>query len=478
MEITETVSQGLHREFRVVVDAKDLDQKLTSKLTEMQPRVQLKGFRPGKAPVSYLKKAYGKSLMGEIVQDAVNESSKQAIKKHELKPAITPRIDFTTKIETVIEGKADLEYTMKVDLMPDFQLANISDLRVERLVADVGESDVDELVQRIADTHSTFVPKAEGAAAEKGDAITIDFQGTIDGTPFQGGSGEGFQLVLGLGGFIPGFEEQLMGMHAGEKRDVTATFPEDYDPPHLSGKKALFVVTLKEIKAPETIVVNEDFAKRIGMESLAALRERVRGQARNNFASASRTHLKRRLLDALDAAHDFELPQTMVDYEFDSIWRQVQAELAREHKTFADEGKTEDEFKKDYREIAERRVRLGLVLSKIGDQNGIEVGEDEITNAVLAQARAYPGQEQKIIEFYQRNPQAVAEIRAPIFEDKVVDFIAELASITDRKVDRDTLFMDPDDAAQKLQGEGKGEKPSAKAKPKPKADDKPRAKKK
>ncbi len=466
MQITEVLTDGLHREFRVLVDAKDLDAKLTGKLTEMQPRISLKGFRPGKAPVSYLKKAHGKSLMSEIIQDAVNELSEQVIKENELHLAVTPRIDFTHELDNVLAGKADLEFTVKVDLMPDFELANLGEIKVERLVAEITDADVERALEKLAESQRNYTPKPEGAAAEKGDAVTIDFVGTIDGTPFEGGKGENYALVLGSGNFVPGFEDQLVGAKAGEHRSLKLTFPEEYGGPDVAGKTAEFAVSVKAVKAPENIIVDNDFAQRLGLDSLATLKERVREQVKSDFARASRTHLKRRLLDALDAAHDFELPPAMLKMEFEAIWKQVETELAREKRTFADEGKTEAEMKADYGDIAARRVRLGLVLSKIGDQNGLNVSDEELTRAITARARYFPGQEQKIFDYYMRNPNALAEIRAPLFEDKVIDFVSELAEVTERKVDRETLFMDPDDAAEKLAGEnkkGKAEKPKAKA---------------
>ncbi len=475
MQITEVLSEGLHREFRILVAAKDLDAKLTTKLSEMQPNVHLKGFRPGKAPVSYLKKAHGKSLMGEIIKAAIDESSEQLIKDHELHPAVTPRIDFTHELDNVLAGKADLEFTMKVDLMPDFDLADLGEIKIERLIAEVTDADVETALQKLAESRRTYTPKLEAAAAEKGDTVTIDFLGKIDGVPFEGGKAENFDLVLGGGSFVPGFEDQLIGAKANEKRNLSVTFPEDYGGPDVAGKPAEFEVTVKAVKAPVNVAIDNEFAKRLGVNSLGDLRERVREQVKSDFARASRLHLKRRLLDALDAAHDFELPPVMLKMEFDAIWKQVEAELKREGKTAADEGTTEEGLKNDYREIAARRVRLGLVLSKIGDQNGLVVSEDELGRAISARARYFPGQEQKIFEYYTRSPNALAEIRAPLFEDKAIDFVIELAQVTDRMVDRETLFMDPDDAAEKLAAgekkKGRNEKSKAKdekAKPKKK----------
>lgn len=452
MQITETVSEGLRREYKVVIAAGDLDQRLTGRIEEMKPKVHLKGFRPGKAPVSFLKKTYGKSMMGEIVQDAVNESSEKAVKDNSLKPAMPPRIDLVSQLEQVVDGKSDLEFTLKIDLMPDFEVTDVAKLNVERLTGDVTDQDVDDALKRIAEQARTYSARGEGEGAENEDLLTIDFLGTVDGEEFAGGKGENFNLALGSGQLVKGFEEQLVGAKKDDKREVKVTFPDDYPDAKLKGKTALFAVTVREVKKPDPLAIDDELAKKVGLESLNTLKERLRDQLKTDFGRASRTHLKRRILDALDAAHAFSLPPAMVEGEFNGIWSQVEAELAREGKTAADEGKTEEELKKEYRAIAERRVRLGLVLAKLGDQNGITISQEEIQRALGAQARQFPGREQQVVDFYRNNPQALAELRAPIFEDKVVDFIAELAQITDRKVSREILFLDPDEAADKLKG--------------------------
>ena len=448
MQITETVSEGLRREYKVVVPMGDLDAKVTARLEEMKPRVHLKGFRPGNAPVSFLKKQFGKSMMGEIVEEAVNEGSKKAIEDNALKPAFAPQVEPVGEIEKVVDGKADLEFTVKVDLMPDFELADPAKIKIEKLTAEVGDADVDEALKRLAEQSRSY--SAREGEARLDDVVKIDFVGRVDGEEFQGGKADDFDLLLGSGQFIPGFEEQLIGAKAGDTRDVEVTFPAEYGEPKLAGKDAVFTVTVKEVKAPDELKIDDELAKRLGLDSLGILKDRVRDQVKLDFARATRLHLKRRILDALDAQHSFPLPPAMVEGEFNNIWNQVQTELKREGKTVADEGKDEDELKKEYHGIAERRVRLGLVLARLGEQNGLTVSPDEMQRAIAQRARQFPGQEQQVFEFYTKNPQAQAEVRAPIFEDKVVDFIAELADVTDRKVDRETLFMDPDEAAEKL----------------------------
>lgn len=468
MQITETASQELRREYKIVIGAKDLDERLTGRINEIQPQVHLKGFRPGKAPVSFLKKTYGKSMMNEIVEAAVQESMQKALSDNALKPAFPPRPDLVSDLEQVMSGKADLEFTVKVDLMPEFELSDPGKMKVEKLVAEVADADVDEAVANLAKQTRSYSNRAEGAGAETNDQVVIDFVGSVDGAEFDGGKAEGFNLTLGSNQLIPGFEDQLIGAKAGEKRDVKVTFPEDYGAENLAGKDAVFAVTVNEVKKPDDLTIDDELARRLGLDSLATLKERVREQLKSDHNRASRLHLKRRILDALDEAHSFPLPPTMVEGEFNAIWKQVEEELKRENKSAEDEGKSEDELKKEYHDIAERRVRLGLVLARLGEQNGIQVAGEEINRAIMERARQFPGQEQQVFQYYQQNPQAQAELRAPLFEEKVVDFIAELAEVTEHPVSREILFMDPDDAAEKLKEGGESEKSKAKAKKKKK----------
>jgi trigger factor len=450
MQITETVSQDLRRQYTVTVLASELDSRVTKRLEEMKPRVNLKGFRPGKAPVSFLKKQFGKSVMGEVVQAAVDEGSQKAINDHQLKPALTPRIEPVGDVQQVVDGKADLTFTVTVDLMPDFQAADVSQLKVERLVSEVGDAEVDDAMERLAKQTRSFTPRPEGEAAQKDDVAVIDFVGSIDGVEFEGGKGSDTNLTLGSGQFIPGFEEQLIGAKAGDARDVKVAFPADYHAADLAGKDAVFAVTVKEVKAPEESKIDDALAKKLGIEDLATLKDRVRDQIKADYAQASRMHLKRRILDALDEAHAFPLPPAMVESEFQNIWAQVEAELKKEGKTAAEEGGSEEELRAEYRRIAERRVRLGLVLGKLGEQNGITVSGEEVQRAIMQRARQFPGQEQQVFDLYSKNQQAQAEIRAPLFEDKVVDFIAELAQVSDKSVDKETLFKDPDDIPESI----------------------------
>ncbi len=444
MQVTEITAEGLRREFAIVVPQTDLDRKVDGKLGDIKDKVQLKGFRPGKVPMAHLKKTFGKSVMGEVIDEAVNEASQKAIGERNLRPAQPPKVELSSKIENVVAGKEDLAFTIAVDVMPDFTPVDPATLKLTKLTAEIPDEDVQKTIGRLADQQRTYAAKADGAAAETGDQVVIDFVGKIDGEAFEGGAAEGAKLVLGSGMFIPGFEDQLVGAKAGDAKVVNVTFPEDYGSEKLRGKSAAFDVTVKEVLAPEALEIDDAFAAKMGIESLDKLKELIRNQMGGDYARASRAHIKRALLDQLDAAHSFDLPPGMVDQEFEAIWNAVEAELKREGKTFEDEGKTEDELRAEYRKIAERRVRLGLVLAEIGRLNSLEVTQEELGRAVTAEARNYPGQEQKVFEFYQKNPQALAQIRAPLYEEKVVDFIVAMAQVEEKTVSKEDLFKEPE----------------------------------
>jgi trigger factor len=450
MQITETVNDHLRREFRITVEASDLDAKLLSRLEGMKDQVQLKGFRPGKVPVAHLRKTFGKSMMGEIVQEAVAEYSQKAVDERSLRPAMTPQIQLVSQVDKVIAGAEDLIFTMGIDLMPDFKLAETSTISLIRPMTEVSDDDVLQSLKRLAAQQRTFEPKGDDAPAQEGDQLLIDFVGKIDGIPFDGGTAENAELVLGSGSFIPGFEDQLKGAKAGDAKVVAVTFPADYPAANLAGKYADFDVTVKEVRRGVEAEVDESLATKLGLDSLDKLREAARMQLSNQFAQASRAHLKRALLDALDAAHSFDLPTGMVEAEFKQIWAQVEQDIKAGNLADEDKGKSEDDLRKEFRAIAERRVRLGLVLSEFGRINNVQVTQEELSRGVMAQARQYPGQEQKIFEIYRNNPDALAQLRAPIFEDKVVDFLCGQVKITDKQVSRDDLFKDPDDLAKIL----------------------------
>jgi len=389
-------------------------------------------------------------MMGEIVQEAVAETSQKAVEERSLRPAMSPQIQMVSQFEQVIAGGEDLIFTMGIDLMPDFKLAELSSIALVRPTADVSEENVNDSLKRLAAQQRTFEPKGDDAAAQDSDQLVIDFVGKIDGIPFEGGTAENAELVIGSGSFIPGFEEQLKGAKAGDAKTISVTFPADYPSANLAGKFAEFDVTVKEIRRGIEAEVDESLATKLGLESLDKLRDAAQAQLAAEFGRASRAHLKRALLDALDVAHSFELPPGMVDAEFKQIWAQVEQDIKSGNMAEEDKYKSEDELKEEFRKIAERRVRLGLVLSEFGRVNKVEVTQDELNRAVVAQARQYPGQEKRIFEIYRNNPDAVAQLRAPIFEDKVVDFLTGQVKIEDKQVSREDLFKDPDDLAKIL----------------------------
>jgi trigger factor len=442
MQVTETSSEGLKRKLKVVVGADELGERYTAHLDKIKDQVQLKGFRKGKVPIAHIKKVYGRSVMNDVLQEAIRETTSKAIKDRQERPAMMPDISLgenAAEIENVVAGKADLAYEMSFEVLPEVKLADFKSLKLERLVSEVEDEQLEKALAEIAERNQTFVSE-EGRAIETGDRATIDFKGTIDGVEFERGSGENLQLVIGNANFIPGFEDGLKGAKKGESRDVKGTFPAEYPVADLAGKDAVFAVTVKDVEKPVKSEMNDEFAKSLGTEGIDQLKSLVSAQIQRELDQASRMKLKRELLDALEKAHDFELPPTLVEREFEAIWKQVTDGLARENKSFSDEGKTEDEAKAEYRAIAERRVRLGLVVGEIGDKNKIEVTQDELRRALMEQARQFPGQEKNVYEYFEKTPGAIQELRAPIFEDKVIDFVLELVKPAEKKVSRQELF--------------------------------------
>ncbi|MGA7530948.1 MAG: trigger factor [Pseudolabrys sp.] len=450
MQVTETLSEGLKREYKVVVPASELDAKVNARLDELKDRVRINGFRPGKVPVTHLKRMYGRSAMAEVIEATVRDTNNQIVSEHGYKLAADPKVTLPTEegaIDQLIAGKSDLNYTMALEIVPPITLGDFKSIKLTRLAADVTDVEVEQGIARIVDQNKPYMVRPEGEKAAKDDRVTISFAGTIDGKPFEGGSGDDAVVLIGSNTFIPGFEDQLIGIGAGETRTLKVTFPARYMKEDLAGKAAEFVVTAKSIEAPGKVTADDDFAKSLGLESLTKLRDAVKDSISREHAGMSRQKLKRALLDELDKLHKFEPPPTLVEEEFDRVWKSVLSELETERKTFADEGTTEEKAKAEYRAIAERRVRLGLVLAEIGEKNNITVTEDELSRAVMERARQFAGQEQRVWDYYRQNPQAVAALRAPIFEEKVVDFLVELAGVTDSKVSRDELYKEDDSVA-------------------------------
>lgn len=443
MEVTETTNEGLKREFRVTLPATDLDARVVERLTEMKDRVRINGFRPGKVPVDHLRKVYGRAVMAETIDGLVKETNAKIVNDHGLKLAMDPQVvlpEDKDEVENVLAGKADLSYTVAVEVVPRIDLADFKTVKLERLVTDVADADIDDGIRRLAEQNRTYAARPEGARAEDGDRVVIAFKGTIDGEPFEGGAAENVPVTIGSKTFLPGFEEGLIGIAAGENRAITATFPAGYPDGRLAGKTAVFDVTASAVEQSEEVALDDAFAASLGLESMEKLRQAVKERIAQEYAAVSRQKLKRALLDRLDALHRFESPPTLVEQEFANVWGAVQAEMNQQNRTFADEGTTEEKAREEYRAIAERRVRLGFVLAEIGERNNIKVSDEEMSRALIEKARQYPGQERQVWDYYQKNPNALATLRAPLFEDKVVDFVAELAGLTEKQVTREELL--------------------------------------
>jgi len=455
MQVTETLSQGLKREFKVVLPATELEERLNSELSTLKDRVRINGFRPGKVPVGHLRKVYGRSVMADVLQNAVNEANRKIVEDNDLKLAHEPQVQFPEsqeEVEKAMEAKGDLAFTVALEVLPVFELADLSDVTVTKPVAEISDAQINESLERMAKQNRSFDTK-DGEAVS-GDRVVVDFVGRIDGTEFEGGNGQDIRVELGSNTFIPGFEDQLIGLKAGDTKLVKVTFPVNYMAAHLAGKDAEFDVTVKEVEAPGELKIDDEMAKGFGMESLDKLKEAIRDAIRKDFDSQSRRKVKKDLLDALDAKYSFELPPTLVEQEFGAVWSQVMGDMKSNNRTFEDEETTEDEAKAEYRKIAERRVRLGLVLAQIGEKSDIKISDDEVTQALIERVRQYPGQERQVWEFYQKNPQALAEIRAPLFEEKVVDQILSQVKVNEETVSKDALFSDEDEGEEKS---GKGE---------------------
>jgi trigger factor len=448
MQVTQTLSEGLKREFKVVLPASELSAKLQSQLDELKSKAQIKGFRPGKAPTSYLKRVYGKGLMGEVLQEAVDEANRKIVEEHKLRIALEPRLDFPggqAEVEKALEAEGDFSFLVAFETLPEIEIGSFDDISLERPVTEVSEADVAKALDGLLERAREFEDKGEGAKAEKGDKVTIDFTGTLDGVPFEGGTGGDVDLLLGSGSFIPGFEEQLEGAAVGEQRLVKVRFPDDYGAASLAGRDAEFDVTVKALAAAKAQEIDDAFAKKFGFETVADLQNAIRSNIEADYAKASRNKLKRALLDALDRKFSFELPQGLVDREFSGIWEQLNNERKRAGKTFEEDGKSEESARAEYRTIAERRVRLGLVLAEIGQGAGVKIEDKDVTDALVERARAFPGQEQQVWDYYRNNAQALAQIRAPLYEERVVDHLTSLIKITDKPVPREELFAEDED---------------------------------
>jgi trigger factor len=463
MQVTQISGEGLSRVYGVKVGAEELGAKLEAKIAEIAPRLNLRGFRPGKVPAAHVKRIYGKALMGEVVEQTIDETSKQVLEENGLRVAAQPDLTPQSNMEEVIAGHEDLAYELNVEVMPDFEPVEVAGLKLERPVYTPSEAEVAEALDELAQQSRTYETK-DGKAAD-GDQVVIDFVGRIDGEAFEGGAADGAQLVLGSGQFIPGFEEQLVGASAGDERTVNVTFPDDYSVERLKGQAAEFEVKVGEVKAPQAAAADDALAERLGMGDLEALRNALKVNLESQYAGQTRMKVKRALLDQLDKAHDFPLPPRMVEAEFGGIWSQVEAEKARGELAPEDEGKSDDELKGEYRKIAERRVRLGLVLAEIGRRANISVSDQELADAMRQEAMRYGPQAQQVFDLMRQNPNAQAQLRAPIFEEKVVDLIIGKAAVTDKSVSKDELMAEDE----LPEGYGDEPKPAKKASTKGKA---------
>ena len=445
MQIVEKSGEGLSRVYGVTVPAADLAERLEARIAEVTPQLNIKGFRPGKVPPAHVRRVHGKALMAEVVEATISESTQKVLEENKLRPAGEPDLKPEGDLQDVVDGKADLAFDISLELMPDFEPVDPSTLELVRPVYTPGDEEVTEALAELAKQNRSFEPRTgKTVKAKDGDQVTIDFVGKIDDEAFEGGSAEGAQLVLGSGSFIPGFEEQLVGAKPDTDVVVKVTFPEDYQAAHLAGKEAEFDVKVTEVSTPVETEADDAFAEKLGIESLDKLKELLRENLQQQYVSASRFKLKRALLDVLDTKHDFDLPPKMVEAEFAAIWTQVQQDKEREALPPEDAEKTDEQLESEYRKIAERRVRLGLVLAEIGRVNNVQVTEQELLEAMRQEAMRYGPQAQQVFDMFRQNANAQAQLRAPIFEDKVVDLIVEKAKVEDKDVSKDELMAEDD----------------------------------
>ena len=476
MEITETKAEGLTREFKIVVPADAIESQVSTRLQELVHTVQLPGFRPGKVPMFLLRKRYGPSVMGEVLERTVNESSQKAMSDRGLRLARQPKIEIAS-----FKDGSDLEYTMAIELMPDIGVVDFSKIKLERMVVEADEGEVDRVLERLSKGHGTPEAIATDRKSTAADILLIDFVGTIGGEEFPGSKAEGYLLELGSGSFIPGFEDQLVGAKAGDQLKVEVTFPETYGATDLAGKDAVFNVHVRELHEPRPAPIDDELGKKVGLDGLDDLKRSIHEEHEREFKVIARSRLKRDLLDTFAETYDFEVPPAMAEHEFEQIWQHYEQrrkggdhdhdhDHAHDHDHDQEEdefaGKSEDEIKEEFRSMADRRVRLGLLLAEIGHQNNIEVSEEDLNRGMAAEAQRYPGQEQAVLEHFRKTPDALQSLRAPLYEEKVVDFILEMANITDKTVPVEELSKDPDEIKADAKAPAKRKK---KAAPKKKA---------
>jgi trigger factor len=442
MQVTETLNEGLKRKLSVTIPAADLNTRLDSKLEELKGQANIKGFRPGKVPLAHIKKMYGRSAMSEVMTDAINTAVSETMDERKERAAAQPKVDLPedqTVINDVLDGKSDLRFEVEYEVLPPVELMDLKGIKLVKPVVDVTDEELDAEINRIFAQNRGYTDKGDDAVVEQGDRLGLTFNGKIDGEEFPGGKSDHAHLTVGSGEFIPGFEEQLIGMKKGEHRTITVTFPADYQSAELAGKEATFDVDVLHIDGPNDGALDDDFAKRLGVDDVSALRTAVKDQMDTALNSMARQHLKRQVLDALDDGHKFDVPAQLVEAEFNTIWNRVVHEVEHHGRSFEDEGTTEEAAREQYQRIAERRVRLGLVVAEIGNQNEVNVTDEEHQQALIAEVRRFQGQEQQVYDYYRKNPQALAGLRAPVFENKVVDYVIGLGEVEEKSMSRAEL---------------------------------------
>ncbi|OYW04139.1 MAG: trigger factor [Acidiphilium sp. 37-64-53] len=440
MQVTETLTDGLKRNFTVVIPGSDLSEKRDKRLAELSKTMQMPGFRPGKVPLSMVRKRFGEAVAAEVLEASVNDATDKMMAERSLRPAVSP------KVEVVNAGtEADLEFKIEMEVLPDVTLPDLKSLTLTRPVAPVTDAEVDEAIAKFADQRATLVPVEEVRPAVSGDVVTVDFLGKLEGTPFDGGAAQDSDVEIGGSGFIPGFAEQIEGMSVGEEKVINVTFPTEYHAANLAGKDVTFDITVKALKQKTPVVIDDAFAETNGFETLEEFRKFFKDRLEQQRSGASRMKVKRALLDELAKQADFAAPETLVEAEFAEIWRQVEAERAGGRLDAEDAAKDEETLRAEYRAIADRRVRLGLLVAEIGRSTNVQVTEQDLRRAMINEMQQFPGQEKMIIDFYQKNPRAMDRLRGPIFEDKVVDHALELATVTDQEVTTEVLFADDEE---------------------------------
>ena len=440
MQLTQTNVDGLNHEYEIVVSAAEVSDKISNRLKELQQTVRINGFRPGRVPISILRQRYVSSVMGEVLEKVVGETSQKALKNEGVRPALQPRIEIKS-----FEEDHDLEYVMQVEVLPEIEAPDLKALKFTRMKVETTEEEVESAVERLAERNRAFSEVKRKRKSKIGEVLVIDFSATVNGESLKNGRGENFNLALGANSFLPGFDEQLVGAKEGEEHSINVILPDSYPDPSVQGKEAVFEVAIKKHLEPEDLTITDELAKGLGLEDLAALKEATRGELERGYNSQSRTRLKRDVLDTFAKSHDFEVPQGMVDQEFKGIWLQIEQDMQRAGTSWENEKQTEEEARVEYHAIATRRVRLALLLSEIGRQNNVVVPQEELNQAVMDQARRYPGKEQEVLDYFKGHPEAISGIHAPIFEDKVIDFIIEMSDVSEAQVSLEELYQNPEE---------------------------------